>query len=101
MLTSETVESPRDFVAYAQGLEVDEKGEVQIFCDRLFQTIGHQGYDEAGATLEYRACKKGRRTKFVDLLWRPRLLMVMKKRGENSGRQVFGTLSRAVRQDML
>jgi hypothetical protein len=33
---------------------VDEKGEAQVFCDRLFQAFGHGGYKAAGATLEYR-----------------------------------------------
>ncbi len=82
MLTSEVVENLRDFLSYAQGLEGDEKGEAQVFCDRLFRAFGHEGYKEAGATLEYRVRKKGRGTKFADLLWRPRLLMEMKKRGE-------------------
>ena len=82
MLTSETVENLWDFVDYVQGLEGDEKGEAQVFCDRLFHAFGHEGYKEAGATLEYRVRKKGRGTKFADLLWRPRLLLEMKKRGE-------------------
>ena len=60
----------------------DEKGEAQVFCDRLFQAFGHGGYKEAGATLEYRVKGQGKSTKFADLLWRPRLLIEMKKRGE-------------------
>lgn len=82
MLTNETVESLRGFVDYSQSLEGDEKGEAQVFCDRLFRAFGHEGFKEAGATLEYRVRKKGRGTKFADLLWRPRLLLEMKKRGE-------------------
>ncbi len=70
-----------EFVAYARALSGDEKGEAQVFCDRLFQAFGHKGYKEAGATLEYRV-KNARSTKFADLLWRPRLLVEMKKRGE-------------------
>ena len=35
-------------------LKGNEKGEAQVFCDRLFQAFGHGGYKEAGATLEYR-----------------------------------------------
>ncbi|MEJ7815672.1 MAG: DNA methyltransferase [Rubrobacter sp.] len=76
------IENLRDFMSYAQGLEGDEKGEAQVFCDRLFRAFGHEGYKEAGATLEYRVRRKGRGTKFADLLWRPRLLLEMKKRGE-------------------
>lgn len=64
MLTSETVENLRAFLAYAGGLKGDEKGEAQVFCDRLFRAFGHEGYKEAGATLEYRVRKKGRGTKF-------------------------------------
>lgn len=82
MLTGEAAENLQDFVAYARSLKGDEKGEAQVFCDRLFRAFGHEGYKEAGATLEYRVRKKGRGTKFADLLWRPRLLIEMKKRGE-------------------
>src|SRR5687768_12165233 len=82
MMTSEVIEHLQDFVSYAQSLEGDEKGEAQVFCDRLFQAFGHEGYKEAGATLEYRVRRKERGTKFADLLWRPRLLLEMKRRGE-------------------
>src|SRR6266852_1465288 len=71
-----------DFVKYVRThLTGDEKGEAQIFCDRLFQAFGHQGIREAGGTLEFRI-HKGKGTKFADLLWRPRLLLEMKKRDE-------------------
>jgi hypothetical protein len=53
----------------------------QVFCDRLFQAFGHEGYKEAGAALEYRI-KKGKATSFADLIWKPRLLLEMKKAGE-------------------
>jgi hypothetical protein len=42
------------FVDYAQRLDGDEKGEAQVFLDRFFQAFGHDGYKEAGATLEDR-----------------------------------------------
>lgn len=71
------------FVDYAKTLRGDEKGEAQVFCDRLFQAFNHAGYKEAGSELEYRVKAKGKTTKFADLLWRPRLLLEMKKRGEN------------------
>ncbi len=36
MLTGDAVGSLRDFVAYAQGLDGDEKGEAQVFtADRI------------------------------------------------------------------
>jgi len=75
------VEPIREFIEYARTLKGDEKGEAQVFCDRLFKGFGHGGYKEAGATLEFRV-KGAKSTKFADLLWRPRLLMEMKKRGE-------------------
>ena len=79
---SAAVEPIRQFVEYARTLSGDEKGEAQVFCDRLFQAFGHGGYKEAGATLEFRVKGPGKSTKFADLLWRPRLLIEMKKRGE-------------------
>jgi SAM-dependent methyltransferase len=78
---SETVERILSFVGYASSLKGDERGEAQVFLDRLFQAFGHKGYKEAGATLESRI-KDGKTTRFADLLWRPRLLLEMKKRGE-------------------
>jgi hypothetical protein len=89
---SQTIQDIERFVAYARTLDGDEKGESQVFCDRLFQAFGHAGYKEAGATLEYRVRQAGQRTKFADLLWRPRLLLEMKKRGtklERHYRQAF------------
>jgi SAM-dependent methyltransferase len=73
------------FVAYTQQLRGDEKGEAQVFCDRLFQAFGHAGYKEAGAVLEERVRGK-HSTKFADLVWRPRLLLEMKKAGEHLDR---------------
>jgi hypothetical protein len=73
----------KEFLNYARTLKGYEKGEAQVFCDRLFQAFGHRGYHEAGAKLEYRLKSKGKHTKFPDLVWRPRLLLEMKSRGEN------------------
>ena len=72
----------RDFVAYAQTLDGDEKGEAQVFLDRWFRAFGHAGYKEAGATLEDRVRRRGRATGFADLVWPGRVLVEMKKRGE-------------------
>ncbi|MDX2176346.1 MAG: DNA methyltransferase [Candidatus Sumerlaeia bacterium] len=71
------------FVQYVATLSGDEKGEAQVFLDRLFQAFGHEGYKEAGATLESRVRAKGKGTRFADLLWSPRVLIEMKKRGES------------------
>lgn len=70
------------FIDYAKSLKGDEKGEAQVFCDRLFQAFGHAGFHEAGATLEHRVKNEDRRTRFVDCLWPGKLLIEMKKRGE-------------------
>lgn len=71
------------FVAWRkQYLSGDEKGEAQIFCDRLFQALGHGGVREAGATLEMRLKKHDRGgTAFADLMWKPRCLIEMKRAG--------------------
>ncbi|MDB5438125.1 MAG: modification methyltransferase-related protein [Caulobacteraceae bacterium] len=78
---SETLARIEAFVAYAALLGGDEKGEAQVFCDRLFRAFGHDGYKEAGATLEERIKATGKNTSFADLVWKPRVLIEMKKRG--------------------
>lgn len=80
---SQIVDSLNQFLVYAALLRGDEKGEAQVFCDRLFKAFGHEGYKEAGAILEDRI-KKGssKGTSFADLVWKPRVLIEMKKGGE-------------------
>lgn len=82
-MTSDQIERLQRFVEYAQKLKGDEKGEAQVFCDRLFQAFGHAGYKEAGATLEDRQQRKGKNVKFIDLLWKPRLILEMKSKKED------------------
>ncbi|MBW8366641.1 MAG: N-6 DNA methylase [Arenimonas sp.] len=80
---SDTVQKITDFVSYVSLLDGDEKGEAQVFCDRLFIAFGHAGYKEAGATLEFRIKKNSSKgTSFADLVWKPRVLFEMKRRGE-------------------
>ena len=80
-----------EFIEYAKSLDGDEKGEAQVFCDRLFKAFGHIGYKEAGAILEKRV--KGKKTtRFADLLWSDKMVLEMKKRGsklESHRNQVF------------
>ncbi|WP_198045283.1 DNA methyltransferase [Cupriavidus taiwanensis] len=61
----------------------DEKGEAQIFLDRLFKGFGHEGWKEAGATCEERVKSDTGGTSFADLVWKPRVVIEMKKRGAN------------------
>jgi len=73
------------FVAWWRAnIHGDEKGQSQVFLDRLFLALGHGGVFEAGATLEDRVRAKSRGgTAFADLVWKPRVLVEMKKRGED------------------
>lgn len=66
-----------DFVAYCQKhLRGDEKGEAQIFLDRLFTAFGYaEGLKGAGASCEFRIKNEAwRGTFFADLVWKPRVL---------------------------
>lgn len=80
-----TPETLSKFVTFCrEHITGDEKGEAQVFLDRFFQAFGHEGALEAGATYEKRVkkgSKKGK-TGFADLVWKPRVLIEMKKRGE-------------------
>ena len=73
-------ENIQKLVEYTATLDGDEKGEAQVFCDRFFQAFGHDGYKEAGATLEFRV-KSKKTTNFADLLWGDKVLIEMKKKG--------------------
>jgi SAM-dependent methyltransferase len=72
----------KEFVAFvANHITGDEKGQAQVFLDRLFRAFGHEGAFEAGGQMEYRV-HPGKGTKFADLVWPKRVLIEMKKRGE-------------------
>lgn len=79
---SELADRLSTFIDYHAQLLGDEKGEAQVFLDRFFQAFGHSGYKEAGAVLEDRVRRSTGTTGFADLLWKPRVLIEMKKRGE-------------------
>lgn len=74
-----------EFVRYRRDhLDGDEKGEAQLFLERLFQAFGHAGVREAGATLEMRVARRDQGgTAYADLVWKPRVLVEMKKAGED------------------
>lgn len=74
-----------EFVRYRRELLAgDEKGEAQVFLDRFFRALGHDGVREAGATLEQRVARRDNRgTALADLVWKPRVLIEMKKAGRD------------------
>jgi hypothetical protein len=74
-----------EFVRFRrEHLRGDEKGEAQVFLDRLFKALGHGGVFEAGATLEMRVARRDQGgTAFADLVWKPRVLVEMKQSGAN------------------
>jgi hypothetical protein len=76
-----------DFVSWTrEHIDGDEKGEAQIFLDRLFQAFGQKGCKEVGGKPEFRirkAKEDGGGTAFADYVWKPVVLIEMKKRGAN------------------
>jgi type I restriction-modification system DNA methylase subunit len=74
------------FIEYCQKhIKGDEKGEAQTFLDHFFTALGYdEGYKGAGADCEYRIKnQKKKTTSFADLVWKPRVLIEMKKGGED------------------
>lgn len=65
----------------AKHIKGDEKGEAQVFLDRLFQGFGWPGLKEAGATCELRVKNTTGGTSFADLVWKPVVVIEMKKKG--------------------
>ena len=56
----------------------DEKGQAQIFLDRLFQAFGRPGILEIGGQCEFRIRKSredGGGTAFADYVWKPVVLI--------------------------
>jgi SAM-dependent methyltransferase len=78
----------QQFVEYSRSLQGDEKGEAQVFLDRLFRAFSRAGYKEAGATLEHRVLNERGGTSFADLVWKPIVLIEMKRRGEDLSRHL-------------
>jgi hypothetical protein len=74
----------RTFTEWARKhIKGDEKGEAQVFLDRLFQAFGWPGLKEAGADCEERVKNNNGGTSFADLVWKPTVVIEMKKRGAN------------------
>jgi hypothetical protein len=92
-----------EFIAWCQkNITGDEKGQAQIFLDRLFQAFGQPGSLDVGGKPEFRIRKAeedGGGTAFADYVWKPVVLIEMKKRGENLQkhyRQAFDYWTRLV-----
>jgi hypothetical protein len=85
-MTSATPENLSKFVQFCnQHITGQERKEAQTFLDRFFRAFGHEGALEAGATYEEAIKKSSKtgKTGFADLVWKPRVLIEMKKRGED------------------
>ncbi|MBE9223485.1 class I SAM-dependent DNA methyltransferase [Cyanobacterium stanieri LEGE 03274] len=101
-MTDNHQENLEKFIQFCQQhITGQERKEAQIFLDRFFQAFGYNGALEAGAKYE-EAIKKGSKKKntgFADLVWKPKLLIEMKKRGEDLNKhyaQAFEYWSRLV-----
>jgi type II restriction/modification system DNA methylase subunit YeeA len=85
-MAAATPESLAKFVSFCQQhIKGQERKEAQTFLDRFFRAFGHEGALEAGASYEEaikKSSKQGK-TGFADLVWKPRVLIEMKKRGED------------------
>lgn len=83
---SATPESLQKFIDFCkEHITGKEKKEAQTFLDRFFKAFGYEGALEAGAKYE-EAIKKGSqkgKTGFADLIWKPKVLIEMKQRGED------------------
>ena len=100
---SDPAEKLSAFVAWAAAhITGDEKGEAQIFLDRLFHAFGHPGSLDVGGEPEFRvrkATEDGGGTSFADYVWKPVVLIEMKKRGtvlSKHYRQAFDYWTRLV-----
>lgn len=93
----------QDFVEWVgKHITGDEKGQAQLYLDRLFQAFGHAGSLEVGGEPEFRVRKAnedGGGTSFADFVWKPVVLIEMKKRGaalSKHYRQAFDYWTRLV-----
>lgn len=92
-----------EFTAWCEkNITGDEKGQAQIFLDRLFQAFDQPGCLGVGGSTEFRirkADEDGGGTSFADYVWKPVVLVEMKRRGENLQkhfRQAFDYWTRSV-----
>ena len=80
--SAEKTANLKTFVQWAaKHITGDEKGEAQVFLDRLFQGFGWEGFKEANAVCELRVKNTNGGTSFADLVWKLVVGIEMKKRG--------------------
>ena len=91
-----------DFVSWVgANIRGDEKGEAQVYLDRLFRGVRPR-WRERGRRDSRRCASRrptGRGPSFADLVWKPVVLIEMKKRGEDLTRhyrQAFDYWTRLV-----
>jgi hypothetical protein len=69
----------KEFVGWVdKNITGDEKGQAQIYLDRLFQAFGQPGSLDVGGTPEFRIRKSsedGGGTSFADFVWKPVVLI--------------------------
>ena len=74
-----------DFVRWSASTSpATKRGKPQIFLDHLFRAFGQRGSLDVGGTAEMRirkASEDGGGTSFADYVWKPVVLIEMKKRG--------------------
>jgi N-6 DNA Methylase len=102
-MSESRIEKLSAFVKWAAAhVSGDEKGQAQIYLDRLFQAFGQPGSLDVGGEPEFRirkATEDGGGTSFADFVWKPVVLIEMKKRGEKLTkhyRQAFDYWARLV-----
>jgi len=102
-MSDSRTESLVTFVKWVQAyITGDEKGQAQIFLDRLFIAFGRFGSLDVGGEPEFRirkAAQDGGGTSFADYVWKPVVLIEMKRRGERLSRhyrQAFDYWTRLV-----
>lgn len=100
MTTTEREARLTEFAEWVRAhIQGDEKGEAQIYLDRLFRAFGWPGLPEAGARCEFRVLNDKGGTSFADLVWKPIALIEMKRRGVDLARhyrQAFDYWTRLV-----
>ena len=84
MKTNSRKQKLKEFLIYFQKyITGNEKGEGQIFFEHLLQAFGNAGIKEVGATCEELIKKRKGKRGFADFIWEPRVIIELKKRGEN------------------